>query len=237
MNNENNYNDSSWEKLKAKSIYHFDKTVMDPRWDSVIPIGRFDGEWQDEVQWLIENSKESTWRNRQYGSDTNRGNANSDGNTPPSNWVHEEENDLIRAGAKPDMVICKMGYELPPKIQKMCDMIGLERGHDKAHVQMTGQVFNIHIDKLDTIYDEDPDDVMRIFIFLTDWEPGHFLGFGNYTHRWRAGDIITFDHVNCPHYTANAALVPRVSVVTTGVKSEKTCEFLKMAKSVPSIKI
>jgi hypothetical protein len=32
---------SSWDKLKEKSQYHFDNDTMDPRWDTTNMIGKF----------------------------------------------------------------------------------------------------------------------------------------------------------------------------------------------------
>lgn len=69
---------------------------------------------------------------------------------------------------------------------------------------------------------------MRIFIQLTDWRPGQFWEFGNYHwNQWRAGEIITFDWENMPHCTANAGYDPRVTFQLTGIRTEKTTEFLQ----------
>lgn len=227
---------SSWESTKSQSSYHFDNNKFDHRYDCIFPIGRFVGDWRDEVEWVIENSKPSSWRTRVYGGKTSRGDGGK--NTPPDNWIDAEEYDIIKAGGDPNITLCRMGHELPPKLQKMCDMIGLENGHDKAHAQMTGEVFTKHIDKLGRIYPEDPDKIMRIVIMLTDWEPGHFYQYGNYTYQgWRAGDIHYFDWKNVPHCTANAGLAPRATIVTTGIRGPKTEEFLKLARSVDAIEI
>jgi hypothetical protein len=68
---------------------------------------------------------------------------------------------------------------------------------------------------------------MRIFIQLTDWQPGQFWEYGTYHHRgWRAGEVTTFDWQNLPHSTANAGFHPRVTLQLTGIKTEKTQEML-----------
>jgi hypothetical protein len=36
---------SSWEETKKRSQYHFDPMAMDSRWDTVIKLGQFQGDW------------------------------------------------------------------------------------------------------------------------------------------------------------------------------------------------
>ena len=57
-------NNSNWEKLKIKSKYHFDTTVMDPNWDCVIELGKFTGDWSKELEIVKETSKPVSWRTR-----------------------------------------------------------------------------------------------------------------------------------------------------------------------------
>jgi hypothetical protein len=33
---------SSWDESRAKSAYHFDPLIKDPRWDTVIGLGHID---------------------------------------------------------------------------------------------------------------------------------------------------------------------------------------------------
>ena len=97
----------------------------------------------------------------------------------------------------------------------------------RIHVQLPGELWNLHIDKLYKWAPENPDSIMRIFIQLTDWQPGQFWEYGNYHwNQWRAGDISTFDWQNIPHCTANAGYQPRVTFQLTGIKTEKTQEML-----------
>ncbi len=218
----------SFETMKDLSNYHFDPFGYHPNQDCILPIGRFRGDWSDDLKYIIEHNERSTWRNRRFGTNTARGDGGT--NTPPEEWIRAEELDIERAGGDPNVELCGMAYELPPTLQKMCDLIGLEAGHDKAHVQVTGQCFTRHIDKLGRIYPADTSKIMRIVVMLTDWEPGHFYTYGNFTYeKWRAGDIHWFDHMNVPHCTANAGLSPRCTIVTTGIRGPKTEEFLKRA--------
>ena len=98
---------------------------------------------------------------------------------------------------------------------------------NRIHVQRPGQLWHRHIDKLYKWFPEDPDQVMRIFIQLTDWQPGQFWEYGNYHWtQWRAGSVTTFDWQNLPHSTANAGFEPRVTLQITGVKTGRTMDYL-----------
>jgi hypothetical protein len=137
-----------------------------------------------------------------------------------------------------DAVISNFEYNLTPTFQKICDLIGLENAENRVHVQWPGQVFTVHIDKLEKFNPTDPSRVMRIMINLTDWEPGHFNQYGNFNHtRWRAGDIHTFAWQHVPHSSANASLKPRVSLLTTGIVGEVTKQFLAQAKNSKEIQL
>lgn len=228
---------SSYEELKEKqSVYHFDPKIIDPRWDCVQGLGRFKSDFSEEREWIKTHSRPASWRTRTFGGNTNRGDGGTD--APPNNWIEAEEYDITRGGGDPNMSITHMSTDLPPKLRKICDMIGLSDGHDKAHMQVVGEVFNIHIDKLGRIYPEDHSKIMRIVIHLSDWEPGHFYNYGNYHHQhWREGDMHTFAWKHVPHYTANAGRNPRYTLVTTGIATDKTYEFLKYAANTAEIEI
>jgi hypothetical protein len=103
---------------------------------------------------------------------------------------------------------------------------------------MPGQVWHLHIDKLYKWFPDDPSKVMRIFIALTDWEPGQFWEYGNYHHNhWRAGDVTCFDWQNVPHSTANAGFHPRVTLQLTGIVTDQTREFLRELRSKSPYKV
>ena len=88
---------SNWATLKAKSQYHFDKWTLDR--NAVVELGRFTGDWQDQIQSVINKSTPLTWATRRRMANPNR---------PPAD-VEAEENDLIRAGADPKITIYKIG--------------------------------------------------------------------------------------------------------------------------------
>jgi hypothetical protein len=100
---------------------------------------------------------------------------------------------------------------------------------------MPGEVWNLHLDKLEKWAPNAPWTVMRIQVALTDWEQGHFWSYGNYLHQqWHAGDVTTFDWQNIPHSTANAGHNPRVTYQLTGIITERTTEFINRLKRFES---
>jgi len=218
---------SSWEFTKKRSIYHFDKWRMDPRWDAVVGLGRIAGDWEDELDAAIENSVPGTWANRGYKGE---------GVVSPD--LAAEEYDLIKAGADPKMNIAHFVWKMTPKFQKITDLFALEDPFSRIHIQRTGEVFTMHIDKLQKWNPEHPENVFRCAIHLNDWEPGQWWQSGNYTHtKWRAGDIFTFDWMNLPHGTANASLFPRATLLLTGNATEQTHKFLAELKKVNEYQI
>ena len=182
-------------------------------YDGMKYVGRFVGDWKDELQQTIDNSKEITWRTIIDGT---------------SKDIHAEEYDLERSGASADLVLTNLEYELLPVFQKMTDALHLLPGDKKqiqsrVHVQFPGQVWNIHIDKLEKWHKEDPHKVYRFMVMLNDYEPGHFIQYGNFVHTgYRAGEIYSFDWYNVPHCTANAGHGPRCTLLVTGVATEET---------------
>ena len=207
---------SNWEEAKARSNYHFNKWHTDT--DCVKHLGKFTGGWQTELQEVINDAKPLNWSNRREGTGRENTNIN----------VEAEENDLKMAGADPKMTIYRglKDFTKCPTLQKMTDYFALESVRSKLHIQFTGEVLNMHIDKLYDL-DADPKNVIRIMIMLQDWEPGQFIMYGNEQFdRWKTGDIHTFDWQNTPHATANASNRPRPMLVVTGVKTEETSKIL-----------
>lgn len=210
---------SSWDETTRNCKYHFDTTRMDPRWDNAIGLGNFSGNWSAELAAAIATAKPATWATRGYKAE---------GVDIPRPDLVAEEYDLERIGMDKDAVVTHLNWEIPPVFQRMADAFAFADPMLRIHVQQPGEVWNLHMDKLQKWCPEDPARVMRIFIQLTDWQPGHFWGFGNYTFaHWRAGDIVTMDWQNCPHCTANAGHTPRVTLQVTGVRTDQTVKFLE----------
>jgi hypothetical protein len=214
---------SSWDQTRAASAYHFDPTAHDARWDTVIGLGRFAPCWQRELADIINNSQPATWATRGY--------KRADGDVP-SEDLQAEEYDLERVGADPKMTITHLNWQIPPVLQRISDLFAMADTMNRIHVQRPGELWNLHLDKLQKWCPDDPDRVMRIFIQLTDWRPGQFWEYGNYQYRgWQAGDVSTFDWQNVPHSTANAGHHPRVTFQITGVVTDATEIFLKKLKN------
>jgi hypothetical protein len=210
---------SSWDTTKAKSNYHFDNFKNDPQVDKVTRLGRIIADYSEDVKHAVETSKPATWETRGYKGE---------GVLPPREDLLAEEYDLQRAGVDTKSVITHMNWKLTPNLKKISELFALDDCMERIHVQMPGEAWTMHIDKLQKWAPEEPWRVMRVMIALNDWEQGHFWSYGNYQHQqWRAGDVTTFDWQNIPHCTANAGHNPRVTFQLTGVITEKTNDFLK----------
>jgi hypothetical protein len=201
---------SNWELTKQRSQYHFDNTKMDPRWDSVTLVKQVANTWAQELQAAVDASHPVTWRTRGRVNDSLQ---------RKSEEYDQEEYDLERIGMSRDAIVTNLNYNLSPALQKIADSFDLDNTMARLHVQWPGQVWNLHLDKLEKWMPADPSRVERYFVQLTDWQPGHYWSFGNCVWQgWHAGDVVTFDWQNVPHSTANAGHSPRVTLQITGVR-------------------
>lgn len=217
---------SAWELTKERSNYHFDNFRLDPDVDKVTVLGNIDPFWSAELAEIIKLAKPKTWRTRGKGADR------------PAAEYDQEEHDLEEQGYGKDYVISDLTWEVPETFEKIRIWFGMDESKMRLHVQRPGQVWNLHLDKLEKWNPADPTKVMRIQVALTDWAPGHFWSYGNYIHSgWNAGDVTTFDWQNLPHATANAGHVPRVTLQLTGVVTDRTREFLRVLRSKSPYKV
>jgi len=213
---------SNWETAKSKSDYHFISGRKDNPMDVVQYLGHITPSWEADLASIIANAKPATWATRGYKGE---------GIEAPPEELAAEEYDMSRVGIPTDMIITHLNWQIPDSLQKLSDSFGLDKCMNRIHVQQPGELWNLHIDKLYKWAPEDPDSVMRIMIQLTDWQPGQFWEYGNYHHsQWRAGEVTTFDWQNIPHSTANAGYHPRVTFQLTGIRTEKTDQFLQQLK-------
>lgn len=213
---------SSWEETKKKSNYHFDNFKLDKEVDKVTVLGRLVSNFSDTVTEAIEIANPTTWETRGYKGE---------GIIAPREDLVAEEYDLEKAGYGKDYVITHMTWKINPQLKQITNLFGLEDCMERVHVQMPGEVWNLHIDKLGKWKPSEPWRVMRIMIQLTDWEQGHFWNYGNYMYsQWHAGEVTTFDWQNLPHSTANAGHNPRVTYQLTGVITDRTLEFINRLK-------
>jgi hypothetical protein len=211
---------SNWVTAKERSSYHFNPLRQDLESDVITRLGAVvpEDDWAPAIEQVIKDAQPATWATRGYKGQ---------GVPPPTEDLMAEEYDLTSHGMNKDMSITHMSWAVPPAFQSILDSFALEDCMARIHVQMPGEVWNLHIDKLQKWCPEDPDRVVRIFVQLTDWCPGQFYQFGNWNWtQWRAGDMATFDWRNIPHSTANAGYDPRVTLQLTGVKTSITEQML-----------
>lgn len=209
---------SNWELTKARSQYHFDTNKWNPKWDRVERLGWIKPFWQKELNTAIEAAYPVTWRTRGKPDDTK----------VRSGEEHDrEEYDLEAIGMDKNYIVTDINYNVAPVFQRIADQFALNDCMVRIHVQRPGQVWNLHLDKLEKWMPADPSQVVRYFIQLTDWQQGHFWNYGNYMWSgWHAGDVSTFDWINVPHSTANAGHTPRVTLQITGIKTPATEKYL-----------
>ena len=211
---------SNYQTSKARSTYHFDPRIEDKKDHVVHYLGHIAPtvEWCDAVADIVAQSRPATWATRGYKGE---------GVPPPREDLAAEHYDLESAGYGRDYVITHMNWSIPEVFQRIVDQFALADCMARLHVQKPGEMWNVHIDKLQKWAPNNPESVMRVFIQLTDWCQGQFWEYGNYHwRRWRAGDVVTFDWANMPHSTANAGYDPRVTLQLTGVKTAETYDFL-----------
>jgi hypothetical protein len=217
MKNQAEYT-SSWQWCVDHSCYHFDNFKSDQPGEWFQVLGRFEGQWAEEVAQA--QGKPITWATRKfYGND----------NDTVSPMLVQEENDLRTTGAPVDLELTDAVFDISayPTLTRMSEYFGLEDPKIRMHYQQPGQMFNLHIDKLQERCPEDPERVVRMTIMLEDWRPGQFYLFGTHTYsHWQAGDVHIFDWANVPHATANASRSMRPVLQVTGLKTDRTRELL-----------
>jgi len=212
---------SSWDETRVRSRYHFDPRQHDPLYDTVTYCGNVVPFWMQYLEEIVEQSRSATWRTRGDPSKAR-----------PESELAAEEHDLERFGYGKDYEVTNLNWKLPTGLQRLADLFALDDSMARIHVQLPGQVWNLHLDKLEKWMPKDPTQVHRYMIQLTDWQPGHFWSYGNHTHQgWTTGDVTTFDWINVPHSTANAGHTPRVTLQVTGVATERTREFLRVLRN------
>ena len=210
---------SNWELGKELSNYHFDKSIKDT--ESFQKCGRFVGDWKDELEEAYKTMTSVTCNNRWH----KHGKTDPRGNLAPN-----ELKDIIDAGGDPEVSMYQGSYTIGPVMQQMIDTIGMDNSRHKLHIQVTGEVVSMHMDKH---YEKETHggEARRFLIALEDWEPGQILIFGNQIcERWTAGDIITWEWRDMPHGTANCSLYKRPMLAVTGIVTKQTQDLIDNPK-------
>lgn len=91
----------------------------------------------------------------------------------------------------------------------------------KTIYQRPCEVNAIHADifeKNETIFDfmnNTSEDVMRYYLFLEDWKPGHHFFAEDKVYQWKAGDMVKFASY-AVHGACNIGNLPKLSITFTG---------------------
>jgi hypothetical protein len=209
---------SNWAISRQKSNYHFDSKRIDQPAEVMTYLGQLEPTWTNDLTDIVANARPATWATRGYKGE---------GIEAPREDLDAEEYDLTSHGMSKHLPITHLNWRIPESLQRISDAFALADCMGRIHVQQPGEVWNLHIDKLQKWDPDHPEQVMRIMIQLTDWQPGQFWSYGNYNYsQWRAGDVTTFDWANIPHSTANAGFDPRVTFQLTGIRTAATMDYL-----------
>ena len=223
---------SNWQYTKTLSNYHFDKWVTD---DSMwyTRIGRFEGDWSKDLDFLRANCKKKPHINRPWKG------------IGDSNPMKEQElADLKRVYGVDENyspywhISSKEARENCPTFLKIVDFFKLEKYTFGVHLQMPGQFTFLHIDKFQQRNPEDTTKIIRLYISLEDYDLGQFVNYGNdvYSH-WKAGDVVFEDWPNTPHSMINAGKQPITWIGITGTRSAETDAILENATADSIYKI
>lgn len=233
------------EAIANAKAYHFDNNKIDHRFDTCNVLGRFEGDWADELADMIATCKPLTFNSRGHADYVTYDPPKSHNNARQGSHEHSEAEFFEKIGFDGyydyDIInkVNPTGYKT---MEKMIELFKFDRPRQATiHIQTTGQCFPWHLDIFQNrgeFIGQEKSKIMRVQIMLNDWQPGQWLGFGNYTYTgWKAGDFHTFDLDNVPHYTANAAYQPRAMLMVTGMRTPETEKFLWEAFSNKTIKV
>lgn len=116
-------------------------------------------------------------------------------------------------------------------LQQINNLFKLRDSTVDLDIQKPNQVSPFVKDNLDYYNPDQPFTIKKIFIHLTDWQPGHFYCFDKDIHTgWRAGDVYTVDWHNSYYASANAGNTDRIILNLSGIITEESNEFLTRLK-------
>jgi hypothetical protein len=216
-----------WLQGKNRSDYHFDWQRKEAAGHDYKWLGRYSGNWHEELDVVLENAQKKAYSHTWHGELDVINHMAQQKTWIERNKIAENQPDRVRAGHMTDFSspTFRRYKQFDGVFADMIDFLGLEKRKQAFHIQHPGEMLNLHVDKQYEV-DDDPTRVARFFIFLEDWKPGHFLQMGTSFVQWKKGDIINFDWMNMPHSSANAGWEPRCLIQVTGVITRKTEEVL-----------
>ena len=116
-------------------------------------------------------------------------------------------------------------------LQQLSNLFKFRDCNINLDIQKPNKVSPFIKDNLSYYNPEHPFTIKRIFVHLTDWEPGHFYCFDTDIHTgWKAGDVYSVDWHNSSYASANAGTTDRIILQLTGLVSEESNEFLARLK-------
>lgn len=218
--------ESNWDYIKNTfSNYHFDKWQFDQEGEWFHSLGRFElaSNMEDILKNMEEESKKVGW----HDLTTMAVHPGFPGGVSPLHALEEYDREASGIKGEFTQIVPEPAMFEIPEIQNLGTYWKMKRLRTRIHVQMPGQTFIQHIDKLWHRNPTDPTKVMRIMVALKDYESGQLITYGNAVYtRWRAGDIHTFDTLNVPHASVNLSRSPRPFLIITGIRTEETDEIL-----------
>lgn len=146
--------------------------------------------------------------------------------------VREAMSLYIRNGLNPTKPLGKRHKFKPndgqyPELDKAIEQIGLEECQCVVMSQEPGMFNMWHNDEYGSYGERDKSQIRRMLIFLTNYESGQFLQWGEtILQDWKSGDVIC-DWGKLSHGTANASEHTRVMLRLTGIVSRKYESFIK----------
>jgi hypothetical protein len=218
--------ESNWDYIKANfSNYHFDKWQFDNEGDWYDTLGRFEiaPNMEELLTGLEEESKKVGWHDLSVAGV----HPGFPGGKSPLHSLEEHDREASGIEGEFTQIVPEPAMYQIKEIQDLATYWKLKRLRTRIHIQMPGQSFIQHIDKLWHRNPSDPTKVLRIMVALRDYEPGQLITYGNAVYtRWKAGDISTFDTLNVPHASVNLSRTPRPFLIITGIRTPETDELL-----------
>ncbi len=218
-----------------KRPWHFDKFREDKEGEYVKIIGRFIGDWTDE----IELARSKGVQNQNYNEQRYEHAANK----KSKNHVEEDKEN---PDGKPEATMFrKVNFDkFPgefPQFTKITEFLKFNKD-DKLTCKFNDQYPNDqlmwHIDNLpgnpraervigNPDFQYQNDNKIRFLIPMEDWEPGQIFQFGNRVYtQWKAGTIFTWEWSTLPHLTWNGSWRKRPCLQLTGNATEDTWKLV-----------
>lgn len=206
-----------WEKMKARSSWHFD-TLREPvaGKDSFTHICCFKTEWKLLADNFINSAKQGEWK------------------------IKEEKNSNKKGDYGDVEVLPITDTSFYPTLSSIINYLGLEQVKVNFLNEKPGKKILLHTDNLAVKFADDPelvqyyldnpDKIRRFVIMMYDWSLGQVFQLGNANwYQWRAGECITWEWKDIPHSTCNMGWENRPMLQITGLTTEKTKQVLLQA--------